>query len=185
MLRQHLQTFAFAAGHLQPMHSPAPGALVADGKEADAVAAVQAAQAAGGSSDIGEVELALLAGKTYATWRGHAADAVAVYDGLIEVRGAWGGGPSWGTALGCVQLLVLRHRGWVVRPAACVGRMLPAVHSASMSAAGTINTWFHLPLLPSPAAALPRGLPALPGQGPAAQGPGPRGRCNTLLHPGG
>ncbi|PRW18340.1 tetratricopeptide repeat-containing [Chlorella sorokiniana] len=60
------------------------GALVADGKEADAVAAVQAAQAVGGSSGIGEVELALLSGKTYATWRGHAADAVAVYDGLIE-----------------------------------------------------------------------------------------------------
>lgn len=58
---------------------------MADGKEADAVAAVQAAQAPGGSSGIGEVELALLAGKTYAQWRGHAPDAVAVYDGLIEV----------------------------------------------------------------------------------------------------
>jgi hypothetical protein len=61
--------------------------LLADGKEAAAVQAVQAAAAAGGSSGIGEAELQLLAGKTYAQWRGHVPDALAVYDGLIQVGG--------------------------------------------------------------------------------------------------
>lgn len=61
------------------------GVLVADGKEAAAVEAVQAARADGGSS-IGDAELALLLAKTYAQWRGHVPDALAVYDSLIEAR---------------------------------------------------------------------------------------------------
>lgn len=65
------------------------GTLLADGKEAAAVEAVQAARQAGGSSGIGDVELQLLLAKTYSQWRGHAPDAQAVYDGLIEVRGRW------------------------------------------------------------------------------------------------
>ncbi|KAI3435550.1 hypothetical protein D9Q98_001615 [Chlorella vulgaris] len=60
-------------------------ALLADGKEAAAVEAVQAAQAEGGST-IGGAELQLLAAKTYAQWRGHVPDAIAVYDKLIETR---------------------------------------------------------------------------------------------------
>ena len=67
------------------LYQPA-GVLIADGKESAAADAVQAARAAGGSSGIGATELALLAGKTYAQWRGHAPDAVAIYDSLIEVR---------------------------------------------------------------------------------------------------
>lgn len=62
-------------------------ALVADGKEAAAVAAVQEASAPGGSSGIGASELQLLAGKVFSQWRGHVPDAIAVYDALIEVRG--------------------------------------------------------------------------------------------------
>ncbi len=51
--------------------------------------AVQAARAEGGSS-IGDAELALLLAKTYAQWRGHVPDALAVYDSLIEVgAGCW------------------------------------------------------------------------------------------------
>lgn len=75
------------------------------------MAAVQAAQAAGGSSDIGEVELALLAGKTYATWRGHAADAVAVYDGLIEVQGVHGEWTGPGDRSGVCAVIGAAHRG--------------------------------------------------------------------------
>lgn len=74
------------------------GVLVADGKEAAAVEAVQAARAAAGSSGIGDTELQLLAGKTYAQWRGHVPDALAVYDGLIEVDGwasGWVGVGGW------------------------------------------------------------------------------------------
>ncbi|KAL4458116.1 hypothetical protein ABPG75_012981 [Micractinium tetrahymenae] len=62
------------------------GVLVADGKEAAAVQAVQAARAEGGSSGVGDAELALLLAKTYAQWRGHVPDALAVYDLLIESR---------------------------------------------------------------------------------------------------
>ena len=78
-----------AATSLPPsLHLCLPAAvLLADGKEAAAVQAVQAAAAAGGSSGIGEAELQLLAGKTYAQWRGHVPDALAVYDGLIQVGG--------------------------------------------------------------------------------------------------
>lgn len=56
--------------------------LVADGKEASAINAIKAAQ---GGSGVGDAELQLLAARTYAQWRGHVPDAVAIYDGLIEV----------------------------------------------------------------------------------------------------
>ncbi len=35
---------------------------------------------------LGAVEVELLLGKVYSQWRGHISDALAVYDGLTQVR---------------------------------------------------------------------------------------------------
>ena len=97
------------------------GALVAGGKEAAAVEAVLAAQAAGGSDGIGAVELQLLAGRTYAQWRGHVPDALAVYDALIAVGGVggWAGGRSGRWAGAGVLLPVRVPRPWLVPLLSC------------------------------------------------------------------
>lgn len=59
------------------------GALVADGKEAEAVDLVRAARDAGGAG-LGSTEVELLLGRTYAQWRGHVSDALSTYDNLIQ-----------------------------------------------------------------------------------------------------
>lgn len=50
------------------------------------------------SGRLGSVEAQLLLGKVYSQWRGHTADALAVYDALTEVRVCgWGslGRAAW------------------------------------------------------------------------------------------
>lgn len=44
------------------------------------------AAAAGGAGGLGPVEVELLLGKVYSQWRGHTAEALAVYEGLVSSR---------------------------------------------------------------------------------------------------
>ena len=59
--------------------------------------------AAGTSGGLGPVEVELLLGKTYSQWRGHTAEALAVYDALTEVRTGPAGGQGCMWAAGGVS----------------------------------------------------------------------------------
>lgn len=60
--------------------------LVTDGRAAEAAEVLDGVKAAGVKEDaaVGRFELELLRGKVFSQWRGHTADAEAVYDALIK-----------------------------------------------------------------------------------------------------
>ncbi|KAK9823503.1 hypothetical protein WJX72_003225 [[Myrmecia] bisecta] len=66
------------------------GALVGEGKPEKAVETIKAVQersgqtSAAGTADIQPEEADLLLGRVYSQWRGHTAEALAVYNGMIE-----------------------------------------------------------------------------------------------------
>ena len=62
------------------------GLTAAQASAGQQAAAVATLKALAPSEGLGEVEVQLLLGKTYAAWQGHVGDALEVYDRLIESR---------------------------------------------------------------------------------------------------
>jgi hypothetical protein len=153
-----------------------------------AAQAIQLLSAAQQEARLGAVEVALLKGKAYASWRGHGPDALRAYDEAMEVRqrghsrhsSVWG--RVWATCragAGQVQVhaaLPALEGGPERCCRACRCRrarqVAPSAQDAPPRPPGP-------PLPPCPAG-LPNRLPAAARQGPAPAAAGPPGRRAAL-----